>query len=66
MASLASNPITNYIKTSYKELKKVTWPTREEAAQHALYVIVMSIVVAIFFGVVDYLLSWGVEIIVNR
>jgi preprotein translocase subunit SecE len=65
MASIASNPLINYLKTSYKELKKVTWPTREEAAKHALYVILMSVVVAIFFGVIDYLLTYGIEIIVS-
>lgn len=65
MASIASNPLTNYLKTSYQELKKVTWPTREEAAKHALYVILMSAAVAVFFGIIDYALSYGIEIIVS-
>lgn len=65
MASLNSNPISDYVKTSIQELKKVTWPTRQETAKHAFYVIVMSLVMAAFFGVVDYLLTLGVEKLIS-
>lgn len=41
------------------ELKKVTWPTRAVATQHALLVVAVSAIVAVFFGIVDYLLTLG-------
>ncbi|OGL87234.1 preprotein translocase subunit SecE [Candidatus Uhrbacteria bacterium RIFCSPLOWO2_02_FULL_48_12] len=59
--TITNNPIANYFKTSYHELVKVTWPTREEATRHALLVIGLSLAMAAFFGIVDYLLSKGLE-----
>lgn len=61
MSVITNNPIVNYFKTSYRELVKVAWPTRQEATRHALLVIGLSLATAAFFGVVDYLLSFGLE-----
>ncbi|MBI2098999.1 preprotein translocase subunit SecE [Candidatus Uhrbacteria bacterium] len=60
------NKLVNYFKESKTELKKVTWPTRREAANHTLLVIGISLGVAIFFGVLDYLLALGVEKLITR
>jgi preprotein translocase subunit SecE len=49
--------IVNYIKGSQLELKKVVWPTKKEVSQHTLLVIGISLGVALFLGVVDYLLT---------
>ena len=46
--------ITTFIKESRSELKKVTWPTREETIRHTLTVIVMSGILALFLGGIDY------------
>jgi len=43
------------------EMKKVTWPSREELRGSTMVVIVMVILVAIFIGVVDRILSFGLE-----
>lgn len=56
--------ITNYIKTSQQELKKVVWPTRKEVTQHTLLVIGISLGVAIFLGVVDYVLVFVLGLII--
>jgi preprotein translocase subunit SecE len=40
------------------ELKKVTWPTREETFAATIVVIVTVIVASIFLGVFDLLWSW--------
>ncbi|MFA5954572.1 MAG: preprotein translocase subunit SecE [Patescibacteria group bacterium] len=63
--TLADNPIINYFKTSYQELTKVTWPTRKEATKHSLLVIAISLAVAAFFGIVDFLLSRGLELLLR-
>ena len=39
------------------ELGKVTWPTRKEVISSTIVVVVFSIVVSIFIGVVDLILS---------
>jgi len=39
------------------EMKKVTWPTREELVESTKLVIIASIVVTAFIGIVDNILS---------
>jgi preprotein translocase subunit SecE len=43
------------------EMKKVSWPTRNELRGSTLVVIVTVIIIAIFIGVVDRILSLGLE-----
>lgn len=50
--------ITTYFKESYSELLKVSWPSRQEAVKHTISVIVFSVVVAVFLGLIDFGLSW--------
>lgn len=64
--TLTNNGIVNYFKTTYQELSRVVWPTRAQTINHTLLVIVVSLVVAVFFGVVDYLLSLGLEQLITR
>ncbi|HHD11561.1 MAG TPA: preprotein translocase subunit SecE [Deltaproteobacteria bacterium] len=47
------------------ELKKVTWPTREQTMNATWVVIVMVIVVSLFLGLVDFLLSTLVRYILS-
>ena len=43
------------------EMKKVSWPTRDELRGSTMVVIVTVIIIAIFIGVVDRILSFGLE-----
>lgn len=43
------------------EMKKVTWPTREELRGSTVVVIVTVIICSILVGVVDRILSFGLE-----
>ncbi|MYL83300.1 preprotein translocase subunit SecE [Desulfovibrio aerotolerans] len=47
------------------ELKKVTWPTREETVKTGIAVLVFSVVMAIYLGVVDMALSRLVALILS-
>jgi preprotein translocase subunit SecE len=51
--------IKAFIMESYGELKKVVWPSRDSVMASAKVVIVSTIVFALFFGLVDFLLSQG-------
>jgi preprotein translocase subunit SecE len=53
--------ISQYLKESYAELKKVVWPTRKQAFEHTLAVVGISLAVAGFLGLVDYLLTTGLQ-----
>ena len=50
---MASRLIT-FIQEARIELKKVTWPTREETLKSTLTVMVMSAALAAFLGGLDY------------
>jgi preprotein translocase subunit SecE len=52
--------IRAFIMESYGELKKVVWPGRDSVMASAKVVIVSTIVFALFFGLVDFLLSQGI------
>ena len=47
------------------ELRKVTWPTREQTRNLTLVVVAVCIVMAAFLGVVDYVLSQIVRLIIG-
>jgi preprotein translocase subunit SecE len=49
-----ANPITRYILESKEELKKVTWPSRQQVTRDTMVVIGISVAVAAFFGAIDY------------
>lgn len=40
------------------ELKRVTWPTRQQTIKYTLIVIGLSLAVAAFLGGLDFLFSW--------
>ncbi|HHX58326.1 MAG TPA: preprotein translocase subunit SecE [Candidatus Moranbacteria bacterium] len=50
-----------YVKESYAELKKVTWPTKEQVMNYTMIVIVTSIIFAVILGVMDLFFSKGIE-----
>ncbi|HEU4783350.1 MAG TPA: preprotein translocase subunit SecE [Ktedonobacterales bacterium] len=60
------NPVTRFIAESYIELRKVTWPTWNEAWNWTLIVIAMSAVVALILAAADLglarLLTWVVSL----
>ncbi len=47
----------NYIKETWTELEKTTWPTTAEANRLTAVVIGVIIVLGIYMGVLDWLLS---------
>jgi len=49
--------LTKFLKEVQAELRKVTWPSKEELIGSTLVTIVVSLVVAIFIGIVDRVLS---------
>jgi len=48
------NKISQFLNEAKQEVKKVTWPTREETIRYSVMVIVASLIVALYLGGVDY------------
>jgi preprotein translocase subunit SecE len=49
-----------------QELKRVTWPTREETMRLTLMVIAVSATVGVFLGLVDIAFSRVFDVILNN
>jgi len=49
----------NFAQDSRTELRRVVWPTRTEAVQTTLIVLVIVFLVGIFLWLLDMLLRWG-------
>lgn len=56
--SSAGQRLMAYGKDSWKEVKKVVWPTRREATQMTLYVFAFVLVMALFLWLTDKTLEW--------
>ena len=58
--------LKNYLIGSYAELKKVTWPTKEQTINYSLVVIGLSLFTAVFFALLDYGFSFGITKLISR
>ncbi|MBI2018903.1 preprotein translocase subunit SecE [Candidatus Daviesbacteria bacterium] len=47
----------SFIKEVYEELVKVAWPTREQTIRYTVLVIIVTLVVGVFLGGFDYILT---------
>ena len=65
--SAKENRITRYFRETIAELRKVNWPTREEAMNLTLVVVVTIIAMAIFLGmIVDGIFAFIVRSLIVR
>lgn len=51
-----------FIKEAWQELQKVHWPTRKDVYQATAVVLVVIGVAALFLGVVDFALSYVMQL----
>ena len=58
--------MVKYFGEAKEELQKVSWPTKKETTNHTLLVVGISVGVLIFFGIVDYFLTIGLEQLITR
>lgn len=64
--SIARPSISNigpvqFIRQAITELKKVSWPTRQQTVKLTLIVLAVSTIVSIYIGSLDYLFTTIVE-----
>lgn len=53
--------LSSFVEEVRSELKKVTWPSRQEVKDSTIVVIVTTWIIALFILVVDWLTSNGVQ-----
>jgi preprotein translocase subunit SecE len=65
-ASNQPNVISRYFRETRGELRKVTWPTREESWRLTLIVLGVSLAFSIFLWVFDTLFSSSLRFLLER
>ena len=57
--------VQGFIGEVITELKKVSWSTRRELVDSTLIVIFSTLILGLFIGVIDIVLSKGISLIVR-
>ena len=60
------NIIVNYFKGAYRELGKVSWPTRQEIIYLTLIVITVIVAAVLILGSIDFGLTELINLIINK
>lgn len=55
------NPIIRYIRETRAELRKVSWPSREQTIRLTQIVLGVTFAMGLFLWLVDVLFSWWLE-----
>lgn len=61
---IMASPIT-FLKETQEELKKVVWPTRSDLIRLTITVILISLIVGIFLGGLDFVFTKVIETVVK-
>lgn len=59
------NQIIKYIKATLRELRQVHWPTRKQAINYTILVVIISTIVALYVGAFDYVFSQIISTIIS-
>ncbi|MGB1250237.1 MAG: preprotein translocase subunit SecE [Candidatus Promineifilaceae bacterium] len=60
-----SNALTQYLREARGEIRKVTWPTRDEASRWTGIVLLVTAVMTVILSSADYLFSQGLSFLVD-
>lgn len=60
-----ANPISKYLREATEELKKVSWPTQSQLINQTIVVILITIFIAAFFALLDYLFGGLVRFLIG-
>ena len=59
-----ASPI-EYLRQVRAEIKKITWPTRQETTVSTIAVFIMVVIAAVFLFAADQLMAFVVKLILN-
>jgi preprotein translocase subunit SecE len=60
------NAISRYLRETRGELRKVTWPTREEARRLTAIVLAVTAAFAVFLWAMDAIFSNAIRLIIEQ
>jgi preprotein translocase subunit SecE len=59
------NAVVRYLRETRGELRKVTWPTRQESQRLTAIVLGVTAVMALFLGALDFIFSNVIQTLVE-
>ncbi|GAB4579991.1 MAG: hypothetical protein Fur0022_27300 [Anaerolineales bacterium] len=59
------NALQRYYRETVGELRKVSWPTRREAANLTIIVLVVIVMMTVILGSLDIFFSWLLSLLVG-
>jgi preprotein translocase subunit SecE len=62
---LQDNAVVDYLRETWFELKKVSWPSRSEAVNLTIIVILVMSFLSIVLSIMDYVFSTGFGLILG-
>lgn len=65
MTQLRDNALVAYLRDTRAEMRKVHWPTRQEAESLTKIVLAVTVSMAAFMGLLDYLFSLQLGGLIN-
>lgn len=60
------NAVSRYIRETRGEIRKVTWPTRQESWRLTAIVLGVTVATAIFLWVFDTIFSSGIQLLIQN
>ncbi len=57
--------LTQYLRETSQEMKRVSWPARGQLWESTVVVIVTVSIITVFLFAVDKILDWAVKLIIN-
>ncbi len=57
--------VKGFLREVLSEVEKVTWPGKKELIASTIVVIVLVLIIASYIGVVDFILSWLLNVVVQ-
>lgn len=63
MSTVKPNVQPGFLGDIREELKKVSWPTRKQTIRLTLIVLLMSLIIGLYLGIIDILLTKVLELL---
>ncbi len=58
--------IRRWFNESVGELRKVTWPTRKEATNLTVVVLIVTVIMSIYLGALDFIFSKAIALLFQQ
>ena len=60
------NNARHFLRDAYNELRKVSWLSRKEVLSSTIVIIIFILIIAVFIGFVDFILSHVLGVFLRR